>query len=749
MDSDKTMPLDKEVLRQFQQTRKEQHAALQAHKERIEKARREREAKKAAEAARAHIDMNTEGANKSDEGVALDAETPGQTVQQTPGAAGVTSASPAQTTIDASGQQEALAPAGEEASSDTAHPLRAERASQSRAHTYIESDMSMPYGSLSGAATPSAQSLHGVPAQDEGLSAAETLSIYLDAFFGELERCGVHDIVVSPGSRSTPLAMKAYERFGEVFVDVDERGAAFFALGRAKATQKIVVLICTSGSAPANWYPAILEAESSRVPLLVLSADRPARLQQVGAPQTTDQLGMFGSHVRKFVQMPEPSSDERVIEYARHMALEACIAAYGSHPGLPSADAAPVHYNFPFDEPLVPARGVVPVSASLPPTVVPQESLTDNDMKGLLKALRHRRVLAVCGEGSAPDAASAQSLIDFAHMRHVPLIADVLSGLRGYDDPYVIDTYDTLLAQSDEQFSFDALVPEVIIRFGRWPVSKRLMQFLGGAHATQIVVDVRDTRDTTVSTELFVRTSAHAFVESLTRAYPQVSADVEFCEHWRSARECAAHIIDQVRIHPSHLPFEGAYMHALMSIIPDNSPLFCANSMSVRVIDTFYTRNAKHNVLLGNRGLNGIDGTISSALGVASAYGQSTLVIGDLAMLHDINALALQGELMSRVQRLGEMPPSLTIVLMNNNGGSIFDMLPQQSEEPYFERLFLTPQQVNFRSLCAGFGVGYEQVASVTDFVRTYGALVGAPGIHVIEVNTPLTHVKERFSPYW
>ena len=194
--------------------------------------------------------------------------------------------------------------------------------------------------------------------------ADQVLATYLDMFFSEMARCGVTDYVISPGSRSTGLAMKAFERFGQVYVDVDERGAAFFALGLAKARKRPVAVICSSGTAPANWMPALLEAESSRVPVIFLSADRPARLQHLGAPQTCDQIKLFSDHVRFFANMPIPSASAAVLRSARQIALEACVAAYGSHPGCTSSDAGPVHLNFPLDEPLIPASTT---TQSLPP----------------------------------------------------------------------------------------------------------------------------------------------------------------------------------------------------------------------------------------------------------------------------------------------------------------------------------------------------------------------------------------------
>ncbi|MBO4365412.1 MAG: hypothetical protein J5804_03870, partial [Eggerthellaceae bacterium] len=230
-------------------------------------------------------------------------------------------------------------------------------------------------------------------------SVPEEAGAFLDAFFAQLKRCGVHNVVVSPGSRSTPLAMKAYEHYGDVYVDVDERGAAFFALGLAKATGNVVALVCTSGTAVGNWMPAVLEAEASRVPLLLLSADVPPRLQGVGSSQTCDQLHLFGTHVRKFVQMPMPSGGEESLAFARQVAMDACVAAHGALPNVASADAGPVHLNFPFDEPLKPApcEGEVKTT-KLPAAVVAGQGIMSADAIGLFKLISGKRVIALCGE---------------------------------------------------------------------------------------------------------------------------------------------------------------------------------------------------------------------------------------------------------------------------------------------------------------------------------------------------------------
>jgi 2-succinyl-5-enolpyruvyl-6-hydroxy-3-cyclohexene-1-carboxylate synthase len=571
----------------------------------------------------------------------------------------------------------------------------------------------------------------------------EASALFLDAFFAELDRCGVRDYVVSPGSRSTPLAMKTFERFGNVYVDVDERGAAFFALGLAKAKGCPVGVICTSGTAVGNWMPAVLEAESSRVPLLLLSGDRPPRLQNVGAPQTCDQLKLFGDHVRSFIQMPLPAADEKSVAYARQMALEACIAAYGAMPGAASCDAGPVHLNFPFDEPLKPARKQgEDASSVLPPTVMPGQGLLSRDAVGLFRIIKGKRVVALCGEGSCNSNYDAQTLLTFARKRSVPLLADPLSGLRSYNDPLIIDNYDTVFGEANPP------AVDVVIRFGRWPVSKRCCQALQATGATQIVVDMRDTRDLNTSTSLFVRCAPAVFAQAMVDVESSDAANSASAQEWSRRNDEAGQRIAKVRSALDADDFEGAYVDQMLAEIPSNSLLFSANSMSIRAIDTFYRKSDRPLTVLCNRGLNGIDGTLSSALGAAQAFEQTTVLIGDLAFLHDCNALALQNEMHIRELRGAKMP-SIVVVLLNNNGGGIFDMLPQKSEDEYFARLFLTPQDIAFKHLANAFGANYRRVESVHDFRRVYSARLGLPGISVIDVSVPLAGVADRYKPYW
>ena len=606
---------------------------------------------------------------------------------------------------------------------------------------------------------------------DEEIAVSETdqkkraLGTYVAAFFDELMRAGVRDVVISPGSRSTPLSMVAHEahqRFGSAFnlyVDVDERGAAFFALGLAKATARAVCVICTSGTALANYYPAVMEAETSRVPLIVLSGDRPARLQGLGAPQTCDQEKAFSNHVRRFFAMPEVGDAPAKIAHARQVAREAIIvAAPGTHA------SAPVHINFPFDEPLVPDTsapdlfdtGRVASADALPAVVRADSELSSHDASLLAEYLDAHRVVVLAGEGtfSAQAVANAarrdreaQALIAFAERFDAPLLADPLSQLRTYGHPAVICGYDRIMGSSDMP-AFD-----VVVRFGRYPVSKRATQTVERLRPAQIVVDPLATRDFNSQTTTFVAADPLDFAVALLEAGAPASADEVAAPLPQSIHEWG--LLDRARTErivgtdfEVENDFEGSYMRAVLESIPADSLLFTANSMSVRALDAFYVNQAKHLTVLANRGLNGIDGTVSTALGAAQNFKQTVLVTGDLTLLHDLNSLALQGEMLLR-ERDGSSRPSVVIVLLNNNGGAIFDMLPQKSEDAYFDRLFLTPQKVDFAAAARAFGVPARTVHTVAEFNEAFDRFQGAPGISLVEVPLPLTGVRERYDRYW
>lgn len=632
----------------------------------------------------------------------------------------------------------------------------------------------------------------------ETSSVQQATALVVSAFFDELARWGVREVVVSPGSRSTALAMCAYElgrREPErltVYVDIDERSASFFALGLAKASGRPVALVCTSGTALANYYPAVLEAETSRVPLIVLSGDRPPHLQGLGAPQTCDQVKAYSDHVRRFIQMPLAEGSPRAVAFARQAARELVLGALpGGCRSLEgdvvasracSRMAGPVHANFPFDEPLKPdfsapgvfsagrsaldgAGGLVGAAGVVGPEVAAVSRLSAAVCDQAKALICGRRALVLAGEGTCESLEEAREVAAWAKAYGLPLLADPLSGLRSLGDEVVIDNYDNVFGRDD----FPA--PEVVIRFGRYPVSKRCVKKLAAARPIEIVVDAGETRDFNAMTDLFVACSPIDFVRSLLTCDCDAQANAGFLSAWREANAAerarilsveedsqeratgnaadGAEVSGDAEPEPAVAPRpEGAYVREILKAVPAGSCLFSANSMAIRAIDTFYVKGDKPLAVLCNRGLNGIDGTVSTALGVAQHFEQTTFLTGDFTLQHDLGGLALQREIAQVAAEHGKPAPSIVVVLLNNNGGGIFEMLPQASDEPYFARLFSAPQDVDFSHAAAAFNVPYRKVCTPSEFSRVYGEMHGTPGISLIEVAMPLSGLKARYRAY-
>lgn len=642
----------------------------------------------------------------------------------------------------------------------------------------------------------------------ETSSVQQATALVVSAFFDELARWGVREVVVSPGSRSTALAMCAYElgrREPErmtVYVDIDERSASFFALGLAKASGRPVALVCTSGTALANYYPAVLEAETSRVPLIVLSGDRPPHLQGLGAPQTCDQVKAYSDHVRRFIQMPLAEGSPRAVAFARQAARElvlgalpeGCLPLEGDAVASRACSrmAGPVHANFPFDEPLKPdystpgvfsagrsaldgAGGLAGAAGVVGPEVAAVSRLSAAVCDQVKALICGRRALVLAGEGTCESLEEAREVAAWAKAYGLPLLADPLSGLRSLGDEAVIDNYDNVFGRDD----FPA--PEVVIRFGRYPVSKRCVQKLAAARPIEIVVDAGETRDFNAMTDLFVTCTPIDFVRSLLTCDCDAQANAGFLSAWREAnaaerarilsveedsqegtageavvggRETAGVAGCEIRAatgesKPAVAPRpEGAYVREILKAAPVGSCLFSANSMAIRAIDTFYVKGDKPLAVLCNRGLNGIDGTVSTALGVAQHFEQTTFLTGDFTLQHDLGGLALQREIAQVAAERGKLAPSVVVVLLNNNGGGIFEMLPQASDEPYFARLFSAPQDVDFSHAAAAFNVPYRKVGTPSEFSQVYGEMLGTPGISLIEVKLSLSGLKARYRAY-
>lgn len=561
-------------------------------------------------------------------------------------------------------------------------------------------------------------------------------SVLSGTFVDELARAGVRHACVCPGSRSTPLVMAlAHHPDIRTWVLVDERSAAFFALGIARARSEPVALLSSSGTAAANFHPAVLEAYYGRVPLIVLTADRPPELRDFGAAQTIDQIRLYGGHVKWFVDMPVPELTDDLIRHARVAANRAVATAL-------AAPAGPVHVNFPFREPLLPAPNLeqparaldlnMPVERASGAPYVAVTRGTRMPEPAAIATLAHElaetsRGLIVCGPQD--DSVLADAVVRLAAALGYPILADPLSQVRcgPHDRSLVIDTHDAFLRN-------DAicreLAPEVVLRFGAMPTSKPLMLYLQYYPARrQVLIDGADGwRDPLLAVSDVLHADPVAVCQALADAVlPLCDAPAarEWNGRWREvARLTKRAICDELATDEL---FEGRVFSELAELLPDGATLFAGNSMPVRDLDTFFPSSERAIRFLANRGANGIDGVVSSALGVAAvSEGPLVLVIGDLSLYHDLNGL-----LAARKYGL-----EATIVLLNNDGGGIFSFLPQAAYPDMFEELFGTPTGLDFQLASALYRASFSRPASWSAFRDDLRTALSTDGLSIVEVVT-------------
>jgi 2-succinyl-5-enolpyruvyl-6-hydroxy-3-cyclohexene-1-carboxylate synthase len=505
-------------------------------------------------------------------------------------------------------------------------------------------------------------------------------------FVDELAAAGVRDACLSPGSRSAPLAMALarHPRIREL-VHVDERSGSFFALGIAKATGRPVALLCTSGTAAAEFHPAVVEAHHSRVPLVVLTADRPPELRDVGANQVIDQARLYGAAVRWFFD-PGPPDDHVGAERAwRRLARRAVAEASARPPG-------PVHLNLPFREPLTPAPGTTPTA---PPggfegvVLEPELAPTLEQVNALRDALaQSQRPLLVAGEMR-----EGWRLADAVDQLAIPVLAEPTSQLRLRSIGRLVAPYEALLRHAEWAASHR---PDLVIRLGASPTSKVLNAWLAEEPARTLLIDPdRAWPDPDVLATDVLRCDPLP----LLRAAGQSRSDGGWAAGWGAAGAAASRAIDEALDQaPLH---EGTVVRALARVLPARSCVFVGSSMPIRSVDAFWPAGEPGQRLLGNRGASGIDGLVSTGLGVSAASEEPVvLLLGDLSLYHDMNGLLAvrRHELAAR------------IVVLDNGGGGIFSFLPPARHEDVFEELFLTPLGLDFAQVARLYGLDYCSV---------------------------------------
>jgi 2-succinyl-5-enolpyruvyl-6-hydroxy-3-cyclohexene-1-carboxylate synthase len=529
-----------------------------------------------------------------------------------------------------------------------------------------------------------------------------------------LDRLGVRHACVTPGSRNTPLSLALADSPIHDWSHHDERSSAFFALGIARTTTRPVVIVTTSGTAAAELHPALAEAINARVPLIAITADRPLALRHVGAPQTIDQEDLFGRSV-KWAADVEPEDDASgATGLAMRLWSESMTPPRG-----------PVHLNVRFDEPLVPDG--VPASAAGPLPETPFPVVEDRDAPTEVAAqIAGRRGIVIAGPDADSEVQMAATAL--AAAAGWPILADPLSGLRAgrHDRSHVMTASDPLAWAGYLERSR----PEIVVRFGAVPTSMPIWKWLG-AHreVPQIFIEPVGLRDPTASASRVVRSEVATALVAIA-AELGTPADPGWLESWLRADRAAAGALAGV-VDAAPFPNEPAIVKVVVEAMPDPSVLWVASSMPVRDLDAVMRPTATDIRVMANRGANGIDGFISSALGSAAVSGTPTVALsGDLSMVHDVGALAT-------ARRIGT---PLTIVVIDNDGGGIFHLLPQAGN-PHFERHWGTPHGLDLSAVAAGFGIDAEHV---TDPERL-GSLVANPPAapRLIELRTDRTRNAE------
>jgi 2-succinyl-5-enolpyruvyl-6-hydroxy-3-cyclohexene-1-carboxylate synthase len=546
------------------------------------------------------------------------------------------------------------------------------------------------------------------------------------AFAEELARCGLRQAVLSPGSRSTPLALALWRQPEiDTTVIVDERSAAFFALGAAQASGVPVAILCTSGTAAANYHPAVCEADHSAVPLLVLTSDRPPELRGIGAGQAIDQLKLYGGSVRWFCEVGTHEADDEGLLHHRATACRAFAAARGeTRPG-------PVHLNFPLREPLAPlpaegavtatdplaleGRGERPLTAVTPIDMEPSQFLLDEVAKHIAEA-----EIGVIVAGRQLDPELREPLAHLARVAGYPILAEPTSQLRcgPHDRSHVVTSYDLLLR--DERFRGTAS-PDLVLRFGEMPTSKPLRSWLAESGADQIVVDpLGDWNEPTRRAAAILRADPTELAAGWAARLGEVRPPPAM---WIEAEQAAREAIESDLAEADVLT-EPRLQLALADAYADGELVYTASSMPIRDQESFLPSTEADVTFLCNRGANGIDGLISSGIGAAHATGKPTTILtGDLGLLHDIGGLAA----------LRDVSTPVRIVVIDNDGGGIFHFLPQREalDANEFESLLGTSRCVDAAKAAALFNLTHRKLESLDELPKTLAA-----GTGLIEVQT-------------
>ena len=569
----------------------------------------------------------------------------------------------------------------------------------------------------------------------------------------ELYRSGVRTVCVSPGSRSTPLVIAFAELRDrcpdfQILVHIDERSSSFFALGLAKVRMAPVALLCTSGTAAANYYPAIIEAYYSQIPLVVLTADRPPEMRDCGSGQTIDQINIYGKHVRYFFEVGTPEILGFRLRYLRSLISRSVSMATGKG----DTPAGAVHLNFPFADPMppIPVANDVPedLALSSPEAVFgnPSGAAYSEVIAGIKslgtdaiaamanQIISHPKGVLVVGVYDAPPD-FLDAVRKLAKATGYPLLIEA-TGAHRRDE---IGHYDSFLRSPN--FS-KAHAPEIVIRFGAMPTSKSYLLWLQQHIGCQQIVVGSTNSDPTHGLTQAINVHPVSFCLQLANYLENYAQPIWQDKQWRLdfelAESIAEHAIAESLAEIDEL-FDGKVYAELAEILPADTYIYVASSTPIRDLDTFFHSDRPITVL-ANRGANGIDGTLSSALGAAWGCDHPmVLICGDLAFYHDLNGL-----LAAKKYNI-----SLTVILLNNDGGGIFDLLPISKFEDTFEEFFGTSHGLDFAPIISAYSCEHMLIQDWQDFRDRLTSSLSAKGTQVLEIRSDRKRNKELHFAIW
>lgn len=555
-----------------------------------------------------------------------------------------------------------------------------------------------------------------------------------------LVRLGLENVVICPGSRSSPLAVAFAENKGVNSIPIlDERSASFFALGLAKKTNKPVALVCTSGTAGANFFPAVIEAKYSHVPLIIFTADRPFILRHCHAGQTINQVGLYGNYPNWQVELSEPSWKLESLFYLRQNIIYAWERCQFPSKGI-------VHINVPFSEPLAPVnpleispaerRYINDKLLSYFPNFKPQYCQSAENLEAWVSLWKQtEKGIIIAGVDTYPSPELYVNTVRIlSEILAFPVLSEALSPVRNYAhlNPRLVTYYDAILRHP--KYAQD-LLPQLVILLGEYPTSKQLRIWLESHKiTTYIITEQDDNFDALHSNSQHLRIhlkSLYHFLEACQNQLKKNGLDSQknsYLETWlKLDKRVELTIGNKLRqIEETGEIFEGAIPFLISQHLPPETPVFIANSMPVRYAEFFWQKNSGKYRIYYNRGANGIDGTLSTALGIAYKEKPTILLTGDLALLHDTNGFLITPHFQG----------CLVILLVNNNGGGIFEMLPiSQYKQEIFENYFATPQSVNFQHLSQSYNINYKFISSL-DHLRELLSNLPQNGIHLWEIKT-------------